>query len=405
MYFTMSLKYECYLVEVMNKLKTIIVGGCVSGLALGISPLMAKPGDMDKPQIDQEVADLLKQKKTVEVCFVLDTTGSMGGLIEGAKQKIWSIASQIAQRQDSPTIRFSLVAYRDRGDAYVTQLTDLNEDLDVVHDKLMKFQAVGGGDAPESVNQALCEAVTKVKWTEGDHVTRIIFLVGDAPPHMDYEQDVDYTVTANLAQEKGITINAIQCGVMKETIQPWQHIAKLGGGKYIALPQDGGVVAFSCPQDKRISELTLKLNLSVVPYGTLERQRQASWKVLNSNSLLEKDSKINASRAACLSSQSGSYKAFLGNNDLVSEWGDKKVTLENLKREHLSDEFKKLSKEELVKVLDEKIKLRATIKTEMDQLIAQREKYIAEQMAKAAKGKNENAFDVKVQKVLEEQIK
>ncbi|MFT5905827.1 MAG: Mg-chelatase subunit ChlD [Cryomorphaceae bacterium] len=387
----------------MNKLNTIIVGASVSCLASGISSLMAKPGDMGKP----DIVDILNQQKTVEVCFVLDTTGSMGGLISGAKQKIWSIANQIAQRQDSPKIRFSLVAYRDRGDSYVTQLTDLNEDLDVVHDKLMKYQAAGGGDSPESVNQALHEAVTKLKWTKGGHVTRIVFLVGDAPPHMDYKQDIDYTVTCKLAQKKGITINAIQCGVMKETILPWQHIAKLGSGKYIALPQDGGVVAISCPQDKPIADLTLKLNLSVIPYGSLKRQEQAKWKVDNSNKLLGKDAKINSTRAACLSSHKGSYRAFLGDNDLVSEWGDKKVTLKNLKQEHLPEEFKKLSKEKLVKLLDDKIKSRVKIKADMDTLIGQREKYIAKETAKNASGKGatKNAFDESVQSLLKEQIK
>jgi hypothetical protein len=289
----------------------------------------------------------------------------------------------------------------------VTQLTDLNEDLDVVHDKLMKYQAAGGGDSPESVNQALHEAVTKLNWTKGGHVTRIVFLVGDAPPHMDYKQNTDYTVTCKLAQKKGITINAIQCGVMKETILPWQHIAKLGSGKYIALPQDGGVVAISCPQDKPIADLTLKLNLSVIPYGSLKRQNQAKWKVENSNKLLGKDAKINSTRAACLSSHKGGYRAFLGDNDLVSEWGDKKVTLKNLKQENLPAEYKKLNKDDLVKLLDDKIKSRVKIKTEMDALIAQREKYIAKETAKNASGKGatKNAFDESVQSLLKEQIK
>ncbi len=388
----------------MNTLKTIIVGGSITSLMFGLSPLMAKVGTADVTVVKNESADISKQQKTVEVCFVLDTTGSMSGLIEGAKQKIWSIANQIAQRQDSPKIRFSLVGYRDKGDTYVTQLTDLNEDLDVVHDQLMKFKAAGGGDAPESVNQALHEAVTKMKWTKGENVTRIVFLVGDAPPHMDYEEDVKYGVTCALAQMDRITINAIQCGVMKETIQPWQDIAKLGGGKYIALPQDGGVVAISCPQDKRISELTKDLNASVVPYGTIERQNQASWKVKNSNLLLDKDVKMNSTRAACLSSHKGSYKAFLGDNDLVSEWGDKKVTLENLKQEHLPEELKKISKEELAKLLEEKIKSRAKIKVEMNELIAAREKYIAQEMKINAKG-SKSAFDTKVNDLLKEQIK
>ena len=54
--------------------------------------------------------------KRVEVVFVLDTTGSMGGLIAAAKEKIWSIASTLAQAQQAPEISMGLVAYRDRGD-------------------------------------------------------------------------------------------------------------------------------------------------------------------------------------------------------------------------------------------------------------------------------------------------
>ena len=55
-----------------------------------------------------------------------------------------------------------LVAYRDRGDAYVTQVVDLNNDLDAIYAKLMQFRADGGGDSPESVNQALHDAINKI---------------------------------------------------------------------------------------------------------------------------------------------------------------------------------------------------------------------------------------------------
>ena len=48
-----------------------------------------------------------------EVVFVLDTTGSMSGLIEGAKQKIWSIAGGIMERTGGE-VRIGLVPYRDR---------------------------------------------------------------------------------------------------------------------------------------------------------------------------------------------------------------------------------------------------------------------------------------------------
>src|SRR6516225_4504200 len=105
-----------------------------------------------------------KAKPKIEVVFCLDTTGSMGGLIDGAKQKIWSISNQIASGKPTPQLRVGLVAYRDKGDAYVTKVFDLTDDLDAVHANLKTFLAAGGNDAPESVNQALDDAVNKIKW-------------------------------------------------------------------------------------------------------------------------------------------------------------------------------------------------------------------------------------------------
>src|SRR3954467_6111588 len=99
-----------------------------------------------------------RPRPQLDVVFVLDTTSSMGGLIEGAKEKIWSIASRMASGKPTPRIRVGLVAYRDRGDAYVTQTFDLTEDLDAVYKNLRGFRAEGGGDGPEHVGKGLHDA-------------------------------------------------------------------------------------------------------------------------------------------------------------------------------------------------------------------------------------------------------
>src|SRR5262249_42420941 len=138
----------------------------------------------------------------IEVVFCLDTTGSMGGLIEGAKEKIWAISNQIASGKPTPDLKIGLVAYRDRGDEYVTKVIDLTDDLDAIYGHLKGFKAVGGGDEPESVNQALHDAVNKIKWSKDKQTLRIIFLVGDAPPHMDYKDDVKYPDTCKRAAER-----------------------------------------------------------------------------------------------------------------------------------------------------------------------------------------------------------
>src|SRR5450432_776924 len=83
---------------------------------------------------------------TIEVCFVLDTTGSMSGLIDGAKQKIWSIANEIIRTENHPQVRIALVGYRDKGDDYITKIFDMTDDIDLVFKNLQNFQAGGGGD-------------------------------------------------------------------------------------------------------------------------------------------------------------------------------------------------------------------------------------------------------------------
>src|SRR5437773_9522942 len=103
----------------------------------------------------------------VEVAFVLDTTGSMGGLIDGAKLKIWSIARRIGEGRPRPDLRIALVGYRDLGDEYVTRVHDFSRNMDEVHERLMAFQANGGGDTPEHVSAAMGAAVQQLSWSQG----------------------------------------------------------------------------------------------------------------------------------------------------------------------------------------------------------------------------------------------
>ena len=174
------------------------------------------------------VPSVAKIKPVVEVAFVLDTTGSMGGLIEGAKRKIWSIATAIVDANPDAEIRMGLVAYRDIGDEYVTKTFPLTKDIQDLYANLLELKARGGGDWPESVNEALHVGVTKLSWTQGAEICRIMFLVGDAPPHMDYAQDVKYPEVMRMARERGIVVNAVQAGGARDTERVWREIAQIG---------------------------------------------------------------------------------------------------------------------------------------------------------------------------------
>src|SRR3989442_15753505 len=103
----------------------------------------------------------------VDIVFAVDTTGSMGGLIEGAKRTVWSIATHVREIDPQADLHVGLVAYRDLGDEYVTKDFALTGDMDSVFTELSSYRAAGGGDTPEDVDAALYDAVHRMQWRDG----------------------------------------------------------------------------------------------------------------------------------------------------------------------------------------------------------------------------------------------
>ncbi|AKJ01071.1 von Willebrand factor type A domain-containing protein [Archangium gephyra] len=207
----------------------------------------------------------------IDVVFVLDTTGSMAGLIEGAKQKIFSIASRIAQGKPTPQVRVGLVAYRDVGDAYVTKRYELTEDLDGLFTHLRKLDADGGGDTPEHVGRGLGEAVSKLSWDQSRETMKLIFLVGDAPPAQ-RNDDWNFKHWVKRAAEKHIVVNTVRCGGDAETETHWKLAAKTTDGRYESLEQSGGMVAVATPYDAELAKVNAELAGKTLYAGKKEAQ-------------------------------------------------------------------------------------------------------------------------------------
>ncbi|MCK8502598.1 vWA domain-containing protein [Myxococcus fulvus] len=229
----------------------------VSTPALPQGDVAPKVQDVVAPKVQDKV-EVKAARPEIEVVFVLDTTGSMSGLLEGAKQKIYSIASRIAQGRPTPHLKVGLVAYRDVGDDYVTKRFDLSDDLDTVFANLRRFQAGGGGDTPEHVGRGLGEAVSKLSWSQDRAVMKAIFLVGDAPPAA-RNDDWDFKHWAQRARDKHIVVNTVRCGLDAETQKSWKFVAKLTDGTYDSIDQSGGMVAVTTPYDAELAKVNSEL--------------------------------------------------------------------------------------------------------------------------------------------------
>ncbi len=363
---------------------------------LVLALLLAAAAAPSAAAVQAEKSAAAAKAPRIEVCFVLDTTGSMGGLIEGAKLKIWSIANQMVAAKPTPNLKIALIGYRDRGDEYVTRLYGLSEDIDAVYANLQKFQAGGGGDTPESVNQALHEAVHKIGWSADRGVLKIIFLVGDCPPHMDYPDDVKYAQTCEQAVKKDLIINTVQCGSHAQTTPIWQDIAGRAEGKFVAIGQSGDMQVVSTPMDAELAKLNAEVGRTLVPYGSERKRGEVVAKQMAAEAA--------AAPAAAdrLAYNASTGKAVQGGGDLVDDLKDNRVKLEEVKADELPAEMKNLTKEQQAAYLKAKAEERQKIQARIAELVKQRQAYINEEMRKAA---GKGGFDEQVQVIVTEQAK
>lgn len=346
---------------------------------------------------------LVKAAATVELVFVLDTTGSMGGLLEGAKTKIWSIVNEIMQARSSQNmqVKVGLVAYRDRGDDYVTKVTPLSSNLDEVYSQLMSFRAEGGGDTPEDVRTAMLHALEKVGWSRpGNHTSQIMFLVGDAPPHDDYSEVQDTVTTSKKARQSGIIINTIQCGNMQETVTPWRTIAQYGGGEYFAIEQGGGVNAIATPYDAELSQLGEKIGHTYLAYGKTEKRRakQEKQAAMESRVAAAAPAPAAADRAVNKAINSHAYDEA----DLVQEVAKGSTSLGSIAEADLPDALASLKPEQRQAKLDQTTAERKTLQARILELSKQRDEFLAKQSRKASP---KTGFDASVAQALAKQIK
>ncbi|CAN0438807.1 unnamed protein product, partial [Laminaria digitata] len=173
------------------------------------------------------------KKPRLDVVFAIDATSSMSDEIEVIKKEIWTIANRLMAGKPSPDIRFGLGFYKDTTDDFVVRATPLTRDVDRIHSLLMSAPVSGGGDFPEHVGRGLHAAVD-MEWDEGEDVSRLIYLVGDAPanPHDD---QFDVASAVAKAQKKSIIIHAIGCSGIKQGREEFTSIATATDGTYQSL--------------------------------------------------------------------------------------------------------------------------------------------------------------------------
>jgi len=321
----------------------------------------------------------------VDVVFAVDTTGSMGGLIDSAKRAVWSIATHIRELDPQADLHVGLVAYRDIGDDYVTKDFALSGDLDAVFASLSSFQASGGGDNPEDVAAGLYDAVHKMAWRDG--AKKMMFLVGDAPP-ADRGDVPRYSVIAAEAGQQQIVVNTIRCGPDRATEVAWREIATLGHGEFSSIEEDGGVHQVATPYDDKLSELSARIDHGAVIVGD-DGHRDAYQAKMAATAAAPAPSK--ADRA-------GFYGAGARDkDDLVTGVLNGAMDPAAVPPEALPADLRGMTKGALKTEIDRRVTARKAAQAEIQELTKQRAQFLS----KHAKG---DGFDAKVKSTVDKEM-
>jgi Mg-chelatase subunit ChlD len=198
--------------------------------------------------------DRAQGRAKLDVLFLIDTTGSMGDEIDRLKDSVRSVSERISALPAGADLRLGMTVYRDRGDLFITRTFDFTSTVDVFKTALTAVQAAGGGDTPEDLNAGLHEAVSAPSW-RGDDTVKLVFLIADAPPHLDYQDGPDYAADVRAAARRGIKIMPIaSSGLDDKGEYIFRQLAQITMGRFTFLTYGADGVSPGDKTDHHVSD-------------------------------------------------------------------------------------------------------------------------------------------------------
>lgn len=323
-----------------------------------------------------------KPQPLIQMAILLDTSGSMDGLIEQAKTQLWKIVNEMAlakQKGVSPRLEVALYEYgKDSipaSENYLRMIVPLSEDLDRISEELFALKTNGGSEYCGTVIQS---AVKGLQWSNDNDHLKVIFIAGNEP----FTQgSVDYKISCKDAVTNGIVVNTIFCGPHQTGIRTsWKDGADRSDGKYMSIDQNKKIAHVVAPQDKEIVALGKQLNKTYVAYGKKGFKRKGRQEAQDMNAAASSPS-VMVQRSVTKASKQYKNVGW----DLVDAEKEGKMKMEELKEEDLPEEMKKMTKKERREYLEKKKKDRAELQKKINELRKKRDKYVAEQRKKTSK--------------------
>jgi hypothetical protein len=311
----------------------------------------------------------------VDLVICLDTSGSMQGLIDAARQKLWSVVSELATATPTPDLRVALLTYGSPGNnatGHVVLQSDLTRDLDLISEKLFALGTRGG---EEYVGRVVAHALTHLSWS-GPLTLKVLFVAGNESADQDSVKP--FREQAKAAASRGITVNAIYCGGADDgDASGYRELASLGKGRFAHIDHNHGTVAVTTPYDAELAKLSAEINKTYVAYGSIAKEavkRQVA-----------QDANAEAAGAPAAAERASAKAGGLYRNsawDLVDRMGEEGFDLDAIPVKDLPEEMQEMKPDARLAYLQKKKADRAAIRARIQELTKQRDAFVRAEMDK-----------------------
>jgi len=321
-------------------------------------------------------APFVRTGPTIQIAILLDTSQSMDGLIEQAKQKIWKIINEVSKaNKDNKEARLQVALYEygkstlSESSGFSRMLTPLTGDLDRISEELFSLKTRGGN---EYAGHVILKSLNQLQWSTHPEDLKMIVIAGNES----FSQGkIDPQTAIAAASLESVIVNTIFCGNY-DTGQNlgWEVGAKKGNGKYLNIDQNKSIRQVITPYDQSIIQYGNDLSKTYIGFGqegkALKSRQMKQDKNAESVSLM-----MSADRA--ISKASSLYDT--SSWDTVSKYA-KSANKDSFIKEIKNNEesFKNLSEDEVKLKIEENNKKRTELTSLIKDLEKKRTKFIEE---------------------------
>lgn len=278
----------------------------------------------------------------IQLALMLDTSGSMDGLIDQARSQLWKVVSDLANARRNgarPRLELALYEYGNQGllasDGYLRMVSDFTTDLDLVSERLHALRTNGG---EEYCGTVILTGVNDLRWSADPSDLRLIVIAGNEP----FDQGrITPEQACKAANAKGITITTLYCGNDNEGRRTgWEDGGRCSGGSYWAISIDKPIAHISTPFDTTLARLNQRLNTTYHAYGRQGAMNKARQDAQDANAMAA-GAPVMAERASAKATTMYGNAAW----DLVDLYEADERAFRDLPNEQLPVEWRRLSKD------------------------------------------------------------